>query len=234
MKTQGDASLHSAIFRGRLQHRRHAPHAHRFDYPLFMMYLDLDELPRLFTRRWFWSVGRRNLAEFRRSDYLGDPDRDLADCVRDCVSAKLGWRPDGPIRLLTHLRYFGHCFNPVSFYYCFAEDGETLRAIVAEITNTPWQERHQYVLDVHGAERTILTGARRFMEQCDFVVFETYNFGPATRRFGQMAVYFEEEFGLRCIDMAEPKWRPYDNALWQLDLYFVRPEGTRLAEWRLT
>ena len=152
MKTQGDASLHSAIFRGRLQHRRHAPHADRFDYPLFMMYLDLDELPRLFTRRWFWSVGRRNLAEFRRSDYLGDPDRDLADCVRDCVSAKLGWRPDGPIRLLTHLRYFGHCFNPVSFYYCFAEDGETLRAIVAEITNTPWQERHQYVLDVHGAE----------------------------------------------------------------------------------
>ena len=89
-------------------------------------------------------------------------------------------------------------------------------------------------LDVHGAERTILTGARRFMEQCDFVVFETYNFCPATLRFGQMAVYFEEEFGLRCIDMAEPKWRPYDNALWQLDLYFVRPEGTRLAEWRLT
>lgn len=147
-----DATTHSAIYRGRLQHRRHAPHAHRFDYPLFMMYLDLDELPRLFAKRWFWSSHGRNLAEFRRSDYLGDPDRPLAECVRDCVESRLGWRPAGPVRLLTHLRYFGHCFNPVSFYYCFAEDGATLRAIVAEITNTPWQERHQYVLDLSTAE----------------------------------------------------------------------------------
>lgn len=88
-------------------------------------------------------------------------------------------------------------------------------------------------LDTHGAERAIFSGASRFMERCDFVVFETYNFGPAARRFGQMAVFLEEEFGLRCIDIAEPKWRPYDNALWQLDLYFVRPEKTKLAEWRL-
>lgn len=88
-------------------------------------------------------------------------------------------------------------------------------------------------LDVHGAERLILSGATEFMEACDLVIFETYNFGPAHRRFGQMAVYFEEQFGLRCIDLVEPKWRPYDNALWQLDLYFVRPEGTRLSEWRL-
>lgn len=88
-------------------------------------------------------------------------------------------------------------------------------------------------LDVHGAEQAILAGARRFMSRCDLVVFETYNFGPASRRFGQMAVLLEEEFGMRCIDIAEPRWRPYDNALWQMDLYFARPEGTTLAEWRL-
>lgn len=88
-------------------------------------------------------------------------------------------------------------------------------------------------LDVHGAEQAILAGAERFMSRCDLVVFETYNFGPQTRRFGQMAVLLEERFGMRCIDIAEPKWRPYDRALWQLDLYFVRPEGTKLSEWRL-
>jgi FkbM family methyltransferase len=88
-------------------------------------------------------------------------------------------------------------------------------------------------LDVHGAERQILAGADKFMTRCDLVIFETYNFGPATRRFGQMAVFFEERYGLRCIDIAEPKWRPYDRSLWQIDLYFVRPEGTTLAEWRL-
>jgi FkbM family methyltransferase len=87
-------------------------------------------------------------------------------------------------------------------------------------------------LDVHVAEQAILAGATTFMESCDLVIFETYNFGPASRRFGQMAVLLEEQFGLRCIDLAEPMWRPYDNALWQLDLYFVRPQGTRLEEWR--
>ena len=48
--------------------------------------------------------------------------------------------------LLTNLRTLGHCFNPVSFYYCF-DDAENLEAVVAEVTNTPWGERHAYVLD---------------------------------------------------------------------------------------
>lgn len=101
------------------------------------------------------------------------------------------------------------------------------------VANRRPRGRFALKLDVHGAERAILAGAEQFMTRCDLVVFETYNFGPGTRRFGQMAVLLEEQFGMRCIDIAEPKWRPYDNALWQLDLYFVRPEGTTLAEWRL-
>lgn len=97
------------------------------------------------------------------------------------------------------------------------------------------QGRFALKLDTHGAERMILQGATEFMKRCDFVVFETYNFGPATRRFGQMAVYFEEQFGMDCIDLAEPMHRTKDNALWQLDLYLVRWEAlkgkTKLADW---
>ena len=107
---------------------------------------------KVFAGRWLWSVGRRNVAEFRRSDYLGDPDVPLDTAVRDCVEQHNGQRPTGPIRLLTHLRYFGKCFNPVSFYYCFDAAG-TLHSIVAEITNTPWKERHAYVLPAATAER---------------------------------------------------------------------------------
>jgi len=77
----------------------------------------------------------------------------LAAAVRARVQAETGAPPRGPIRLLTHLRYFGHCFNPVSFYYCYAEDGVTLETIVAEVTNTPWKERHSYVLPVTAAAR---------------------------------------------------------------------------------
>jgi DUF1365 family protein len=110
------------------------------------LYLDLDELDRVFAGRWLWSSRRRNVAQFRRSDYLGPADMPLAAAVRHRIACAGFTPPRGPIRLLTHLRYWGHVFNPVSFYYCYAEDRTTLDCIVAEITNTPWRERHAYVL----------------------------------------------------------------------------------------
>ena len=118
---------------------------------MFMLYIDLAELDQVFAGRRFWSVNRRNLAEFRRSDYLGDPAVPLDQAVRARVAEVTGHAPTGPIRMLTHLRYFGHCFNPVTFYYCYADDGELLDTVVAEITNTPWKERHSYVLPVDAA-----------------------------------------------------------------------------------
>jgi DUF1365 family protein len=139
--------MHSRIYKGWVEHRRLAPRNH-FRYPLFMIYVDLGELPALFDGTPFWSARRPALAWFRRSDYLGPAELPLDRAVRDLVEARTGARPAGPIRLLTHLRYFGYCMNPVSFYYCFDRTGGTLESIVAEITNTPWGERHQYVLDV--------------------------------------------------------------------------------------
>lgn len=144
--------LASGLYTGWVRHRRYAPRAHAFRYRLFLMYLDLSEIDQVFAGRWFWSSDRRNIAEFRRSDYLGNPAIPLDKAVRDYVEAQGIERPSGPIRLLTHLRYFGQCFNPVSFYYCYAEDGRTLQAIVAEITNTPWKQRHAYVLPVSEAD----------------------------------------------------------------------------------
>jgi uncharacterized protein len=147
------AGLASAIYTGTVRHRRHAPHAHAFSYRMAMLYLDLAELDRVLGPRWLWSNGRRNVAEFRRSDYLGNPDQALDEAVRMRVAETTGRVPEGPIRLLTHLRYFGHSFNPVSFYYCFEADGTTLDVVVAEITNTPWKQRHAYVMPVADAEQ---------------------------------------------------------------------------------
>ncbi len=92
-------------------------------------------------------VGARpGLVRFRRSDYLGDPAQPLDEAVRSLVASRCGSRPEGPIRVLTHLRTFGHCFNPVSFYYCFEAGGEQVQSVLAEVTSTPWGERHAYVL----------------------------------------------------------------------------------------
>lgn len=162
---------HSAVYRGRVRHRRLAPKAHAFDYELFMLYLDLDELPQVFDGSRLWSVGRGNVCSFRREDYLGDAAVPLKQAVLDRVQEATGVRPDGPVRMLTQVRMFGFVFNPVSFYYCFDRD-ERLTAFVAEITNTPWNQRHSYVLTREGedADADAAAGKHRWTFAKDFHV----------------------------------------------------------------
>ena len=138
--------MHSAFYTGQLNHRRHLPMPHEFSYALTLCWLDLAELDEVFRGRWFWSVRRPAPARFLRADYLGDPGIPLDAAVRDRVERETGIRPTGPIRMLAQLRNFGFCFNPVSFYYCYDADDARVETIVAEITNTPWNERHAYVL----------------------------------------------------------------------------------------
>ncbi len=144
--------LHSQWLQGQVRHRRLSPVSHGFQYRTGMLAVDLSEWgemdrvsPWLSTRHfnWLW---------LRRADYF-QPDQSDIDCaVRDYVEKQTGWRPDGSVQLVTHPRYLGFCFNPVSFYFCF-EAGDTPgsgavpRVILAQITNTPWLERHTYCLD---------------------------------------------------------------------------------------
>lgn len=139
--------MNSYLYVGQVRHRRFSPRPHSFNYQLFMLYIDLADLPNLFQRFWLWSVERRNLASFRRKDHLGDEHISLDQSVRELIQDRTGETVTGPIRLLTHLSYFGFRFNPVSFYYCFNAQDTELEYIVAEVNNTPWDEQYCYVLD---------------------------------------------------------------------------------------
>jgi uncharacterized protein len=141
--SEGEALSASCVYAGTIRHRRFGPDR-EFRHRLALAYLDLEELPRLLGGRLLRR--RPGTLRFRRRDYLGDPSLPLPEAVRRSVAEQTGTRPEGPIRLLTQLRSFGHCFNPVSFYYCFDERGERLSAVLAEVTNTPWGERHAYAL----------------------------------------------------------------------------------------
>jgi DUF1365 family protein len=179
----------SAIYEGAVTHRRRTPVAHAFRFPLFLMYLDLAELPELFDGHPLWSARRRAVARFRRADYLGDPTVPLDVAVRELVQERLGFRPTGPVRMLAHLRYLGHCFNPVVFYWCFApasavEAGgrERVEAVVAEVTNTPWGERHTYVVAGEGnAEHVLESRQPKALHVSPFMAMEmTYRWRVAT------------------------------------------------------
>ena len=141
----------SALFEGEVAHARFEPIAHGFRFPLLLLWLDLAEADRVFAGRWLWGVERRTLVSFRRADHLGDPAQPLDAEVRRLVAARLGRAPEGPIRLLSAPRWLGFGFNPVSLYFCYRADGEAVDAVVAEVTNTPWRERHCYVLPGGGA-----------------------------------------------------------------------------------
>ena len=138
-------SVQSAIYEGVLMHHRLHPKNHSFSQNVAMVYLDLDELDQVFSLHPAWSLNRFNCASFRREDYHGDPALPLADAVRATVLRHGGQHLQGPVRMLTNLRYFGFIINPITCYYCFDTD-EKLQFIVAEVTNTPWEERHAYVL----------------------------------------------------------------------------------------
>jgi DUF1365 family protein len=146
----------SAIYEGWVRHRRFEPVDHSFRYRFFLAYLDLAELPGVLDPYPLYSARRRAPARFRRADYLGDPARPLDECVRDVVEGSGAPRPAGPVRLLTGLRYLGHTFNPVSFYYCFDPTGRRVEDVVAEVENIPWGERHAYVLERGAREGTVL------------------------------------------------------------------------------
>jgi DUF1365 family protein len=138
--------MHSCLYEGYLQHRRLTPVEHVFRYGLYLVYLDLDELPSLWEGGYGLHRTRFSPASFLRRDHVGDPEIPLADAVRGLVEQQTGWRPEGPIRLLTLLRNWGHYFCPLCLYYCFDRSRQTVDAVVAEVTNTPWHERHWYVL----------------------------------------------------------------------------------------
>lgn len=146
--------LNSRLYQGWVRHRRFSPSGHTLRYPLFMLYLDLDEIETVFSRSRLWSLERFNWASFRRGDYFAPERGDLKQAVIDriCQHCDLSPGDIASVRMLGHVRYLGFVFNPVTVYYAFDAD-DRLLAIMPEITNTPWRERFQYVLmadDRHG------------------------------------------------------------------------------------
>lgn len=152
-QTTGKDTYKSALYQGWVGHRRFKPKAHSFRYKVFMCYLDLDELDTVLAQSSLWSRRRFGLARFRRTDYFntelnGEPDSDESDlktAVLRKVNTQLGLKLEGSVRMLTNLRYFGFIMNPLTIYYCF-DKHEILQALLLEVTNTPWAERHHYAL----------------------------------------------------------------------------------------
>jgi uncharacterized protein len=175
--------IEPGLFVGTLRHRRFAPVAHAFTFPLFMALLDIDRVPQLMRRSRLTSHNRWNWASFADRDHLGDRSRPLRERLA-IDAAQHGFAlPSGPIFLLTHLRYLGYCFNPISFFYCF-DRAEQLRMVLAEVRNT-FGGSHNYWLRPVPDSRTFRAAASKSLYVSPFMPVDLdYTFAltaPASR-----------------------------------------------------
>ena len=134
-----------ALYEGTVHHRRTRP-PYALRRHVMMPLLDLDALDRAWLVHPLVSDRPGRPIRFDRRDYAGDPRVPLATTVRDLVEERLGFRPTGRVRMLGMLRTVGWCFNPVVVHWCEDADGRTV-AQVLDVTNTPWHQRHSYVVD---------------------------------------------------------------------------------------
>lgn len=217
--------MKSRLYTGTLRHRRHLPRGHEFRYRVFMPFLHLGELDQVLSLSRLWSRGKWAPASFRRADFIGDPQLSLDEAVRQRIREVTSETHRGPIYLLANLRYFGFQMNPIACYYCFEEDGETLAYLVAEVTSTPWNERHSYVLRA--------TAGERVLRQCFDKAMHVSPFNPMNMRYDwrsnvpgpRLAIHLENhsergrEFDATLALEAQPlTTRSMNRVLWQFPL----------------
>jgi DUF1365 family protein len=134
----------AGLYTGTLRHRRFRPREHQFTYKLFMAWLDIDRIPELMAKSPWTSYNRFNWASFEERDHFGDPRLPLRERVAQDARTHGVPLPTGPIFLLTHLRYLGYCFNPISFYFCYGHRGH-LDTILAEVNSTFGESRNYWL-----------------------------------------------------------------------------------------
>jgi DUF1365 family protein len=150
--------MESALYFGTVRHRRFRPVPHHFAYGVFMAFLDIDRIPELAAVSRLLSYNGFNWASYEERDHFGDPRLPLRQRLERDAAAHGVRLPDGPVYLLTHLRYLGYNFNPVSFFYCYDAEGR-LQQVLAEVNST-FGESHNYWLSQENELPS--TNARRY------------------------------------------------------------------------
>lgn len=140
------------LYSGTLRHRRFSPRSHEFTYTLFMAWLDVDRIPETMAESVWTSYNRFNWASFEERDHFGDPHLTLRERIEQDAGAQGIRLPNGPIFLLTHLRYLGYCFNPISFFFCYDRNAN-LHSVLAEVHST-FGERRNYWLSEFNRQRS--------------------------------------------------------------------------------
>jgi DUF1365 family protein len=163
MMSMSNSFSHSHIYLGNVIHRRFSPKKHSFDYRLFMLALDLSDVEKsegslgVFGFSWYRPLRfvakdylkenlKENLKEKSKNNLASDPSS-LTGRIRDKVQVLAGHADIKRIVMLVQVRCFGIYFSPANFYFCYDHNDQCTQ-MLAEVSNTPWNERHYYLIDL--------------------------------------------------------------------------------------
>ncbi len=125
-------------------HRRLTPTEHHFTYPTSHFWIDPDRPQEISRQHPLWSCTWPAPVQIRRRDYLDGGTGKMRNVLQQLVEDSTGYRPTGPIRMLSQPRMWGWLFNPITLYFLWDNPQGSPVAAVAEVSNTPWKERHHY------------------------------------------------------------------------------------------
>jgi len=146
-------NLNSGIFCGQVVHRRFEPVLHKFKYKMSMFGIDIDEINHISQKFALFGTSKFSPVKFNQKDYIVNEPGDLKERIASKVKS-LGGKWDGTkVLMLIQCRCLGIYFSPVNFFYCYNKDG-SCELMLAEVSNTPWNERHYYLIDVLNPDMT--------------------------------------------------------------------------------
>lgn len=148
--------LTSGVYVGSVRHRRFTPAENAFSYSMYMLGIDLDEVAQLNKQSWVFGYKWYNPIRFVESDYVdceSNPSQGEPNTLKQRISDKvkqLGCdTPIDQVVMLAQARCCGVYFSPVNFYFCYQQ--KRCITMLAEVSNTPWNERHYYLVDIQQA-----------------------------------------------------------------------------------
>lgn len=139
--------LNSSIFNGQIRHRRYAPKQNSFNYHLYMLALDVDEVLNQKLPQGIFGYSWYNPIRFVEKDYLKGEPGSLKQRIQNKVKKLGGQWQEGRVTMLVQARCFGLYFSPANFYFCY-NDSDSCQYMLAEVSNTPWNQRHYYLIDM--------------------------------------------------------------------------------------
>jgi len=151
-------AMKSAFYIGHVFHKRLFPKEHTFTYPLYMNFIDLDEVELLNTKYWWFSSHRWAPLQLKISDYFSNEPTHTTELTANAgnflktnaiaVANALGANVStiNRVCVLAQLRCFGIYFSPINFFFLYEND--TAKYLIAEVSNTPWNKSHSYLIDL--------------------------------------------------------------------------------------